>query len=216
MPGTKSWKYVALYGALAVPFLALAIQVTRDRRSECQQAQSWVEAHHLDLPTQLGDVTAFPGVYRRAIFGAHPAVIKTELWQTWLTEVLKRPLRPAQHKLVEEAFAIVSPELYRTREVPVVWQTHIKKEFTPEEIRDIFKSLGPRHGSFASFDSSLVLLKRRWNQLATAWARPPCNCAAGEDCSASSPGCSSPCRFDYGCGYFGSASCSGACAVDCL
>lgn len=210
------WKRVLLSLFVVAPLVALAIPETVDSRPECQRAQAWAAARSASLPATLAEVAAFPTVYRHAIFAALPAETKAALWHARLDQVAAGSLTPAQRALVERARSIVTPDIYRTRQVPKDWVARATREFGREAFRRNFKELAEGDGSFDTLDSSLLLLKRRWAALATTWARPECECAYGtDDCGPGWICCPLLCSFTYGCGPFGTYTCDSVCRLTC-
>jgi len=111
---------------------------------QCKQADAWVDAHRDNLPSTLEALQPFSAEYRVRIFNALPAERKAEIWHARLQQSLSLPLTVAQKKLVEEAIGFVTPERYRKHErFPAGWQEQVRKEFTNDQVVEIFQSLGP-------------------------------------------------------------------------
>lgn len=216
MGSNRRWTRTLLCVFVVTPIVAAIIPATVDPRPECEQAQSWVAARANRLPTTLDDVAAFPTVYRHAIFSTLSAEAKAGLWQERLARLARGPLSPAQRALVDEARALVTPEIYRTRRVPQDWVVRATRELGREGFKRTFKELAEGEGSYRTLGSSLVQLTRRWNDFATTSARPECDCAYHtNDCGPSEVCCPLLCTFSYGCGPFGTYSCDSVCRLTC-
>ncbi len=133
---------------LGVALLSAGVLVSAeeaaDPRPECQQAEEWARTHMQQLPSTLDSLLQFSPDYRARIFAALPAAKKAEIWQTHLQDAAARPLSPAQRALVNEAIALVTPDLYDSgRTFPEAWRNRVREEFSRNEAIDIFESLGP-------------------------------------------------------------------------
>lgn len=212
----RRWKRTLLSLLVVAPVVVAVVPATVDSRPECEQAQAWAAARAGRLPATLDEVAAFPTVHRHAIFLALPAERKAALWQQRLEQIARGPLTPAQRALLNEARTIVTPDIYRTRQVPKEWTERATREFGRDGFKRNFKELADGEGSYRTLDSSLVKLRQRWNDFATTWARPLCECSYGtDDCGPGWICCPLLCSFTYGCGPFGTYTCDSVCRLTC-
>ncbi len=111
-----------------------------------------------------------------------------------LQDVAARPLSAAQGALVNEAIALVTPELYDSgRTFPEGWRNRVREEFTRNEAIEIFESLGPAP------DGRLL---------------PNCNCATDADCTAPRTCKIAACSVTAsGCGPGGADQCNERCLL---
>ncbi len=86
------------------------------------RARAWVEAHKTDLPRSLGELAAFPDVYRKVIIDQLTPQEKARLWLEHLKVVSERPdLNDQQRAYVMTAMLAATPEfLEKPRSIPNV------------------------------------------------------------------------------------------------
>lgn len=169
-----------LVGVALVPAVFVALpEFLADDRLVCERAQEWVGAHKEGLPSSADDIGAFPITYQREIFSELPAEAKSRVWRAHLAHALHLPLSAAQRKLIYEAMAIATPELF-ARHVALgeEFLRGVEKEF-PAQLRDeIFQRLGPADGSFSTLASARVVAREKLIRVGTALAAPWCNCSS--------------------------------------
>lgn len=157
--------------------VGLVLPAVADRRPECQQAQEWIEAHKGELPNSLRAIGALPIAYRRAIVGRLTPERRAELWRARLAEVATRDeLTDGQRELVKQAQSLITPELYSPdlfgrKSLPDSWVQQAKREFR-YPASSLITELGDGDGSFSTWQSSVLKLRRSVNHVGVVLIQP--------------------------------------------
>jgi hypothetical protein len=224
MSRTASKTCVALGIALGVLF---ALQASA-REITCQEAQSWVQAHHDGLPGNLDDFAALPRALRPAVLGALSPDVKSQLWAEHVEHYAAAHLEmtAAQHAVLDGLLKVVrSPQTFgRTPLGPRALATmgrleqQVRDAFGADQAEVILTRLGevgvsPTLQRLAAF-SSFVEADPAPDPVGTTSDVPACTCSTSSDWCASGQYCKAvKCAQSGGCGTLGLYTCTGICYV---
>lgn len=184
------------------------------------EVESWLAANKHSLPVRYDDVVAYSMPYRRAIFGASPASVKSALW----VEQLKRyrsshpGLTEEQAEVVKQATALFAePSTFAGEENPSA-ETHGRLEQLREVAINSF-GRGEAYSLIATLGRSEVLLGACGCSTKSGWCQSSCisccpssgnrNSPCTAECASSAPCC---CMWNpSGCGTGWDYSCNGLC-----
>ncbi|MBA8822731.1 hypothetical protein FHX42_000060 [Saccharopolyspora lacisalsi] len=168
----------------------------------CAAARDWVEANKGRLPTTYDEITAYPMVYRRAIYSELSPVSKSGIWIEHLDRyrAAHPDLSTEQVKVVDAAKAIAANP------------THFESGNRPDRALAQLKESAV--GSFGKAGAGALLATIGPPEYRSASGAPACECTNEDEYCPDRHYCqykSSNCSFNDGCGTFGLYVCNGLC-----
>jgi hypothetical protein len=160
------------------------------------EAQSWIEANKNHLPENYDELTAYPMVYRKAIYRASTLRVRGRFWEEQLNRYL------ATHpECSKEQEAVLARALYLTHtgfaSLTEADEKAAIDAFGKDKARAIFATLGPESTPKAS---------------SVRPADQTCNCTVGHDWCSDATCQWLACATTGGCGAFWQYDCNGLCS----
>lgn len=194
-------------GAVVAAGMVVAGRTPAFAERTCTAAQAWVDAHRDALPAGYDALAEYPMAYRRAIYAAHPATVRSALWVEHVSRfAAERPgLTAARRAVVDRAAAIAAdPALHEPSARPGDALSDLHDDavaaFGEAEAYALLGTLGPDDGSAA-----------------LAARAPDCDCNTrqvwcnGFACRGGMWDCN---RSEAGCGDWWAFPCNGMCLTD--
>ncbi len=181
---------------------------------ECKLAKEWANAHRGALPDTLSALSAYPMLYRRAIYDALPATRKAALWREQLGAFrAEQRLTAAQRDVIDTVLRRMVDEAIAKGTTPPDMRREIQAAFRNSADLEQFTLLGARNPTYKSVSAALVGLRLKLRSYTAANADTYCSCAVESDwCSGKYVCMTAECTTTGGCGTLWSHTCEGFCA----
>lgn len=181
---------------------------------DCASIQAWVQANEANLPTSYPGLSSLPIAYRKAVFNALPASVKSSLWQEHFRAYMAAhpDLTAEQIAIIHQVSALASPEFFAahtdmenrnkagvSHKKDLMRLMSLEAEaadlFSESELRALLANLGPAEGESPSTQGI------------------SCECNVSDDWCGGSYDCYyATCDYQSsGCGTLWSKSCNGLC-----
>lgn len=202
VPGLALGTFLVTGGLAASPAQAVS-------RAKGSKASRWVKANRDRLPSGYSEFASYPADYRRAVYGALPALARSDLWVAHFAHYRKtHPALTAEQSAVLDDATRLAPQIIAGRQQGAAaegLETAAVAAFGESEARAILRALGPvdpvetPRAAPRSGQSAEVL---------------DCNsqCAGTGSCDTVCYAAGFYCNWtDYGCGPLWLGPCSGFC-----
>lgn len=164
---------------------------------ECKAAMAWVKAHGADLPTGFDQVVSFPVAYRHRIASEVSPEVRAALWEEhWKRYLAGHPELTIEQEKILEAWIALPSSLYDIPRDNVLWGIKVyrvigpliegtERVFAPEQLNDLFMTLGPRQPTYLTFAAAKILIEDTLQSFVSSVYAEWCACI---DCG-NGPGC---------------------------
>ncbi|SDS60235.1 bacteriocin fulvocin C-related protein [Jiangella sp. DSM 45060] len=194
-------------GAVVAAGMVFAGRTPAFAERTCTAAQAWVDAHRDALPAGYDAFGAYPMAYRRAIYAAHPAAVRSALWTEHVTrfDAARSEVTVRQRAVLDAAAAVAAG--------PTMHEPAARPDDALRDLHDDAVAAFGEAGAYALLgtlgpdDGSAVLAARA----------PDCDCATesvfchGFPCRRGMWNCNTS---EFGCGDFWFFRCDGMCLTD--
>lgn len=211
------WALVVCGALVAGQALFVSAPVSTSSGSSCEALRVWAQPYQGKTPA-LDEMARFDRPHRKAIFNAIAPAVRAALWQEQLQRFDRQPaLSPAQHALIAEGRALITPALYEHEQASLdahaqFW-TRANEAFDTPALKAAWLDLGsvvagaPAPLQTSAWDTLTAPFRAHANTV-------DCNCNAtypASDC-VSAICTKGGCSTWSGCGPNWSAPCNGTCS----